>query len=326
MPRSVAARFLALLALSGAAGCCLEITGESTGNISGPRIGTSAGTGSSTGLSGTGTGSSNGSSGTSTGFSTGSATGTGTSSSGGSCVGDNRWIYVVDGNTAMLARLDPVSLTFANIGVLDCPAAPGDLPDSMAVDRNGVAWIFYASGNLFQADASDAGCTATGYALSPQAPQVWSGMSFLTPAGGGPETLYVDEQPTGVTTNDFAILEMPSFVLDPIGNLSTNSAELAETDEGELWAYSWLTQDDGTELGSELAQLDPATGSILQSTDYPGISIDDDFAVKFSRGSFWIFIGSDVYQVPRDTLVPTLVVSNDGYDVIGAGVSNCQAP
>ncbi len=47
------------------------------------------------------------------------------------------------------------------------------------------------------------------------------------------------------------------------------------------------------------------------------------FAMKFWGGSFWIFIGDAVFQVPRNTGVATEVLSGDGYDIVGAGVSDC---
>jgi len=47
------------------------------------------------------------------------------------------------------------------------------------------------------------------------------------------------------------------------------------------------------------------------------------FAMKFWGGSFWIFINDTVFQVPRNTGVATQVVSDDGYMIVGAGVSDC---
>ena len=47
------------------------------------------------------------------------------------------------------------------------------------------------------------------------------------------------------------------------------------------------------------------------------------FATKFWGGSFWIFVGNQDYQVPRNSGVATLVVAEDGYQIVGAGVSTC---
>jgi hypothetical protein len=48
------------------------------------------------------------------------------------------------------------------------------------------------------------------------------------------------------------------------------------------------------------------------------------WAVKFWGGSFWIFLDSSVYQVPRDTpQTIATVIADTGRNIVGAGVSTC---
>ena len=51
--------------------------------------------------------------------------------------------------------------------------------------------------------------------------------------------------------------------------------------------------------------------------------VQGGYAMKFWGGSFWIFIGSSVFEVPRSTGVANEVVIDDGYNIVGAGVSDC---
>jgi hypothetical protein len=46
--------------------------------------------------------------------------------------------------------------------------------------------------------------------------------------------------------------------------------------------------------------------------------------VKFWGGSFWIFLGSSVYEVPRDTpqTIRTVIAGTAPF-IVGAGVSSC---
>ena len=76
--------------------------------------------------------------------------------------------------------------------------------------------------------------------------------------------------------------------------------------------------------GPIFAQLDPCDGGdVIQSFLLPNVQTVGGFATKFWGGSFWIFIGSQVYQVPRATGVASLVIEDDGYNIVGAGVSTC---
>ena len=216
------------------------------------------------------------------------------------CTTSGRWIFVL-GARGTLARFDPTTLTFTNIGQPNCNDGTG--PFSMAVDENAIAWAIYGSGSLYRIDTRDASCEPTSF-VPTQAP---FGMSFLFDSSTGVDTLYV-------ANTQLATIAFPSLTLTDIAPLAMPGGELAGTGDGQLWQF--VLSD------STLYQLDPATAQVIQTVPVATTGVGG-YAMKFWGGSFWIFIDDTVFQVPRNTGVATQVVSNDGYRIVGAGVSDC---
>ena len=78
------------------------------------------------------------------------------------CPEDLKQIYVVtEGND--LYRFAPATLTFTRIGTLSCPSSGFATPFSMAVQRNGTAWVLFNDGIIFHVSTKDASCGATAY-------------------------------------------------------------------------------------------------------------------------------------------------------------------
>jgi hypothetical protein len=229
-----------------------------------------------------------------------------------------QWIYTVD-EVGKFARFDPVSLTFTDLGTLSCPTQFDGTPASMAVDQNGVAWVIYSSGELFQVDTTTVACQSTSFARD-QSGFLDFGMSFVFQPATGMDTLYVvGWESHGDTSDDLATISFPSLVLTPIAPVSLGEGELAGTGDGELWDFI-----PGPGGGAVFVQLDPATANVLATLPLPNIdAFDQSYATKFWGGSFWIFVGSQVYEVPRATGVASLLIANDGYEIVGAGVSTC---
>ena len=234
------------------------------------------------------------------------------------CLAASRWIYTVD-ETGTFSQFDPQTLTFTDIGVLQCQDPTS--PFSMAVDQNAVAWVLYSSGSLFQVSTADASCQAT--AFSPGLDTIGPfGMSFLFQPTTGLDTLYV----VGTDLNfTLATIAFPSLTLTTVGPTFLGRGELAGTGDGELWDFVPNESD-----GATLAQLDPATGDVLNQETFPDLTADGDFAMKFWGGSFWIFVGTSVQEVSRTTGAWTTPIPDTGRPgIVGAGVSTCapvQAP
>ena len=175
--------------------------------------GTFGGSSSSGGGSGSG-----GSSGSNSGSGSGSQTGFGTSSGGssGANAGDGGddcapgvglYIYVIsDQNT--LYTFDPTMVpnatAFQMVGPVNCPAAAGASVNSMAVDRQGMAWVNYGSpdGKIYKVTTTaPVTCTATSFANQQAGFTNELGMGFSSDATGSTsETLYVSDNagPGGV--------------------------------------------------------------------------------------------------------------------------------
>ncbi len=242
------------------------------------------------------------------------------------CSPASQAMYTV-GRYGTFSRFDPASLTFTDIGYLNCETQ--SQPFSMAVDQNAVAWVVYDSGNIYEVSTADASCQATSFAINQDQIQTF-GMSFLFQPTTGLDTLYVDSW----GMNILATIAFPSLVLSPIapiveGGGLLGNGELAGTGDGELWDFvPGIPYDGGVE--AILAQIDPTTAAIPKLQSYPQLGDTGDWATKFWGGSFWVFLGSSVYTVSRATgELTTVIPQSDHPWVVGVGVSTCapvQAP
>jgi hypothetical protein len=234
------------------------------------------------------------------------------------CVEASRWIYTVD-QAGMFSRFDPSTLTFTNIAQLACPSSG---PNSMAVDQNAVAWVAYQDGNMYSVDTSTAACTASGFVPN-QDGILEFGMGFVFSPATGQDTLYIaGGASTAITTSTLATVSFPSLTVNPIGPVE-GLPELSGLGDGTLWGFipSFVAQSGN----ASLIRIDPATGKTLETHTYPQLnSGGTSWAMKFWGGSFWIFLGSQVFQVQRDTPdTVTLAIANSGHNIVGAGVSTC---
>jgi len=105
------------------------------------------------------------------------------------CPAESRLIYVIDWKSNMLSSFRPDTLEFRDVGVLACPAPPDYAPVSMAVQRDGTAWVEYSDLAhpllLFRSDIRTAACDPTSHAPG-------GGMMGMAVAvEGNVETLYV---------------------------------------------------------------------------------------------------------------------------------------
>jgi hypothetical protein len=240
------------------------------------------------------------------------------------CVGASRWIYTVD-DAGTFSRFDPATSTFTKIGALNCPAAPGETPFSMAVDQNAVAWVVYEDGNLYKVDTGTGRCETTGFQAN-QPDFAYFGMGFVFDPSTGIDTLYLAGiNSLDATQSELATLSFPSLVVTPIGLITAGNAELTGTGDGSLWGF--VPRSGSPDGQAVLVRLDPASGATLESYVYPSLSStrSQSWTVKFWGGSFWIFLDKSVYEVPRatpQTIRYVMTYPGDG-NIVGAGVSTC---
>jgi hypothetical protein len=264
-----------------------------------------------------------------------------------SCTADGvDLIYVVD-DSYNLRSFDPRLVgsgtdPFTLIGPLDCPAsntpAPGwngnITPFSMAVDRNAVAWVLYASGEIFNVSTNDASCTATGFAPS-QAGMNLFGMGFVTDeVDGDTEKLFIGGGDAAATPGgQLGVIENLTVSLrGPLRDDTEYSAELTGTGAAELFGfYPGINE-------AFVQEIDAATGAAVgpEYTVPGGLGGGEGAAVQawaFAQwgGKFYLFVtttdglssNSTVRTIDRTSGDAVTLLQDLPFFIVGAGVSTC---
>jgi hypothetical protein len=245
-------------------------------------------------------------------------------------------IYVI-GLSNTLYSFQPPSGPFVSVGVIDCPGTSGVAnPFSMAVDRQGVAYVIFSNASngaatgLFRVSTKTAECKPTKYNPASNGNSTF-GMGFVANIGDasdGGETLFVAQDEGNVDSNSIlATIDTTSFVLTNIGpfNPPVNGAELTGTGGGRLFAFSPAT----APTGSFIAQIDPTSASVIGEDPTPGIVQGRGWAFGFWGGDFYTFTTpsqSDAMTVVHqfNPVTKSIVqVASIGDTIVGAGVSTC---
>lgn len=277
----------------------------------------------------------------------------GTACSGGECSRDCTadgvdLIYVVDDSYRLLS-FDPRKIgtgqdPFTLLGSLSCPASttpvPGWLggvtPFSMSVDREGFAWVLYASGQIFKVDINNnLACTNSGF-VPQQGGWLLFGMGFVTDtAGGNTEQLYIGGGDPEATPGGLFGVVSPQLTPTTLGNLPNTgeySPELTGTGNAELFGFfpgistafvQQLDKANGAAVGNQLAipgGLGGGVGALVEA-----------WAFAQWGGKFYLFVttgdglnsNSTVRTIDRQTGGYELVSQNLPYVIVGAGVSTC---
>jgi hypothetical protein len=246
-------------------------------------------------------------------------------------------IYVI-GSSSELYSFDPAVGTFTPIGPIDCPDSIGS-PFSMAVDREGIAYVIFASTTtgegtgLFRVSTKTAACTPTTYNAAANG-NITFGMGFVANVGEGSdggETLYISKDNS--VDSELSIIDTSTFVLSNVGEFTPNppgifEPELTGTGDGRLFAFS--PQQPGNNPSSFIAQIDPTSAAILHIDMLPGIVAGKGWAFGFWGGDFYTFTGpapdtagTVVNRFDPTTQVITRVAAFPDDTIVGAGVSTC---
>jgi hypothetical protein len=281
------------------------------------------------------TNSSSGSSGTS-GSSGSAGSGPGTFGSGGSsssgsgasadCSEAAKLVYVVTIEKALYS-FRPNTLTFSKVGTLNCDAGTAT-PNSMAVDRSGVAWVNYTDSSLFKVSTKDATCEPTSYA---RLQNEWErlGMAFSSnSAGSTDETLFVMATKKGQNRNPgLGTIDLRTMKLSVIGDYtgplqSSQNGELTGSGDGRLFGF-FSTQP------ASFAEVLKATAATPTVRTLDGVDTGVGLAFSFWGGDFWFYTAakgetSKVTQLKYATDQSLSIVKSDlGFTIVGAGVSTC---
>lgn len=244
----------------------------------------------------------------------------------GSCADGAELIYVVDDRENLLS-FDPRKLPgdpFSLIGRLQCGG--GGSPFSMSVDRNGVAWVLYNDGNVFEVSITDASCKATGYHVGSSG-DVTFGMGFATDAAGAKtEKLYIaaNRAPSDLSFIDTTAEPPVAHRVATIEASQASHPELTGTSEGRL--YGFYPVEGGT---SFVQEIDKRSGAAVGTRWELGDTLDFVNAYAFAHwgGVFYIFVtttdGPSVRAIDRRTGAYKVALDRVPYRITGAGVSTC---
>lgn len=245
------------------------------------------------------------------------------------CPESARPIYAVEadvenpGSQGKLVKFDAQTLTFLEIGELNCPAEEDSTPFSMSVDRQGVAWVLYDTGDLFRVNTSDASCQATAY-VAGQEDFYLFGMGFALNVPGEPqESLYIaggfgpgEGQPR------LGVLSFPDLQVTDLAPID-GWPEMSGTANAELWGFF------PGSVPPRVARIN-GNGEELETIPVTGIDGDPNaWAFAHWGGKFWLFYKSQddestrVFKVERDPVSVEEVITNSGRYIVGAGVSTC---
>jgi hypothetical protein len=239
------------------------------------------------------------------------------------CSDAAKLIYVVtiEGD---LYSFNPPTLALTKIGPLSCPSS--STPNSMAVDRNAVAYVNYSDGNIFRVSTKDASCSTTSW--TPKGfLTMGMGFSVNTP-GGTDDTLFVADQSSGGLSK----IDIPSFALTSIGPFGPPHAggdpELTGTGDALLYAFF-------PQAPSAISKIDKATASVVQDFPLPGMPTDTlAWAFSFWGGVFYLYTSpcstpgacvstTTIRKYDPASKALTVEKSDIGFNIDGAGVSTC---
>jgi hypothetical protein len=241
--------------------------------------------------------------------------------------GGSAMVYLL-AERELLETFDPTSGTVTSLSHFQCPTP--SRPNSMAVDRQGRAWIGYEDSSLFWVDMTTFQCTATGF-VPGQHGFGRFGMGFSTVGAGPAEQLFVADATYARVSLGLATIDLGTFVLDPVGPFEPslgNAIELTGTGDGRLFAIA--PNPSGT--GSHIAEIDKTSAHVLGETPLPIGQADDSFAFAYWGGDFYAFFAPEEGPGP---VLPTIIsrwrpadgslvtVGMTPDPVIGAGVSSC---
>jgi hypothetical protein len=246
------------------------------------------------------------------------------------CAPEASLIYVAT-EEKQLYSFDPKQNVFTLLADIDC--ASGSYVNSMAVDRNAVAWINYGDGSLWSVDAKvvQPPCKATTF-VPDQGGIGLFGMAFAAKAAGGSaETLFIDDlQGGGLGYIDLTTMTLERF--GPFtGDLAGRSAELTGTGDARLFGFFA-----GSPLGdagsASVTQIDANSEGPIQQYNLPTVDTGSDWAFSFWGGDFYLYTADKYDESNPDTTVTrfrpsdgslTVIDASLNFRIVGAGSSTC---
>lgn len=230
------------------------------------------------------------------------------------CEGTSELIYVLSQDDEGIYLFDPETLDFTRQGTLDCDWISS--PNSMAVARDGLAYVRYSDDSVYEVNLETMACTPTAYDSGSFGS---FGMGYASDdADTWRDQLYIANK------SQVASLNTTTWTRKVVATLPSQS-ELTGNGQGELWAFLPLEQP------AQVLRVDLNSGALTERTPLPSFPSPydiDTFAFATWDGDFYLFVreygmgrSTDVYQVHDGSMTP--VLRDVGFNVVGAGVSTC---
>jgi hypothetical protein len=230
------------------------------------------------------------------------------------------YIYLISSENELL-RFYPPDLSLTTIGTINCPSS--SQPFSMAVDRQGVAYVLFADGELFRVSTLTASCKPTSFFSDPSLFETQFGMGFSANKDAPGETLFIAAADDAASY--LGTIDPSTFTLSPISPLSKpiGNPELTGTGDARLFGFGPGSPQ------SHLAEIDKATAQVKSDVilDLQQGPINA-WAFAFWGGDFYFFTSdqgglSIVHRyTPGGTTTPP-AVKQINLTIVGAGVSTC---
>lgn len=244
------------------------------------------------------------------------------------CAEAATYVYVIDSDNT-LYKFDPKVASksaFTPMGVVDC--GKGTSPNSMAIARDGTAYVDVMNGTsckgVYKVDIKTAECKgATPFSCGTSGFGQF-GMGFSTnSASTTAESLFIGD--TGGAK--MATLDPSSGAVKVVGTLPASGPEFTGNAAGELWAFMPQASP------PKAAQLDKATGKAIKTFNLDALKSSifvspSAWAFAFWGGDYYIFLQGDVdsstnvWKMTTSGAV-TKYIANTGFRIVGAGVSTC---
>jgi hypothetical protein len=247
------------------------------------------------------------------------------------CAEETKDIFVISEENALYS-FHPPTLAFKNLGLLKCPTG-GAQPTSMAVDRNGIAWVRHTDGAIWKVSTKDLSCEPTVFVPPNTSDGSFQkfGMGFATASkGGSAEELFIsDNGGAGLAKIDTATLQV-KIVGAYTGDLQGKTSELTGTGDGKLYGFF-------VSAPAVIAEISKGTGEILDPKPLANTYAGNAWAFSFYGGDFYVYThsdgngggpplaggGSDVTRYRPSTGEVAIVKPKVGFKIVGAGVSTC---
>jgi hypothetical protein len=240
------------------------------------------------------------------------------------CSAEAKLVYVVSAENDLYS-FHPGELRFRKIGPLGCTTSA--TANSMAVDRQGIAWVNMTNGEIHKVDVRDASCTRTAFQPPASGFGERYGMGFSTlRAEGASEVLYV----SSLNGQGLARLDTQSLQLVPIGgfgeSLGDSGAELTGTGDGRLFGFF------NTKPNATLSAIAKNTARASDARVLAGVATGTHWAFSFWGGAFYLYTAdssqpgtqrSRVTRIVGETGASQVVLADVGFRIVGAGVSTC---